>query len=131
MKSIFQLGDKKYYNKTVRPEDAAAFESGIVHEVYSTFAIARDAEWCCRLFVIEMKEAEEEGIGTFVNVNHISPALIHSEIIFEAEITELRGNNINCKWRATTQGRLLAEGIQGQKILPKTRLEQIFKDLKG
>jgi fluoroacetyl-CoA thioesterase len=130
MKSILKTGDKKYFTKTVSKEDGAAFESGAVHEVYSTFAIARDAEWCCRLFVLEMKEEDEEGIGIFVNVNHQSPALINSEILFEAEIMELHGNSVNCKWNAKVGDRIIAEGTQGQKILKKDRLEKIFNDLK-
>ncbi len=129
MKNIFKPGDKKHYHKTVQDKDIAEFDEGIVHHVYSTFAIARDAEWCCRLFVLEMKEPDEEGIGTFINVNHIAPALLHSEIIFEAEILELKGNAIICKWEARHKTRLIAEGTQGQKILKKTKIENIFQDL--
>ena len=130
MKSIFKTGDKKYFSKTISKSDGAAFENGVVHDVYSTFAIARDAEWCCRLFVLEMKEDDEEGIGTFVNVSHKSPALINSEILFEAEIIALQGNRIDCKWNAKIKDRLIAEGTQGQKILSREKLEKIFNDLK-
>lgn len=131
MKFIFKPGDKKIFSKIVSKNDAATFENGMVHEVYSTFSIARDAEWCCRLFVLEMKEAQEEGIGTFVSVNHRSPALIDSEVNFEAEITELYRNIINCSWTAKVGGRLIAEGTQGQKILPVEKLIKIFADLKS
>ena len=129
MKDIFITGDKKLYHKLVTANDIASFENGTVHPVYSTFAIARDAEWCCRLFVVERKEEDEEGIGTFVNVTHKSPALINSEIVFEAEIIELHGNTINCKWIATCKERVIAEGTQGQKILKKAKLDTIFKAL--
>jgi fluoroacetyl-CoA thioesterase len=131
MKDIFSVGDKKRYERTVQHEDRASFESGTVHDLYATFSIARDAEWCCRLFVLEMKEDDEEGIGTFVHVDHHSPALIGSEVVFEAEIYELRGNAINCKWNVTVDGRLIASGIAGQKILKKEKLENIFSALKG
>jgi len=130
MKNLFKIGDQKYFEKTVDQSDIAAFESGAVHDVYSTFAIARDAEWCCRLFVLEMKENDEEGIGTFVTVNHLAPALVNSTILFSASITELRGNAINCSWEARENGRLVANGTQGQKIIKKQKLETLFESLK-
>ena len=71
MKNIFKIGDQKQFKKIVLQNETASFESGEVHPVYSTFALARDAEWCCRLFVLEMKEENEEGIGTMISVNHI------------------------------------------------------------
>ncbi len=76
MKEIFKPGDKKIYTHKVTEQDAAVFETGMVHPVYATFALSRDAEWACRQFVLEMKDADEEGIGTYLTVNHISPALI-------------------------------------------------------
>ena len=37
---------------------------GLVHTVLSTFALGRELEWAARLFVLEMKSVDEEGIGT-------------------------------------------------------------------
>ena len=79
----------------------AAFESGTVHNVYATFALARDAEWSSRLFVLDMKEEHEEGIGTFVNLKHISPAFIGDVVRFEATIDEIEGNAVNCSIKAS------------------------------
>ncbi len=130
MLSIYNIGDKKKYDKKVNSSDIAAFESGVVHDVYATFAIARDAEWCCRLFVLEMKETDEEGIGTYVTVNHHAPAMVNASINFTAEITDLQGNNVHCKWEAMDQERLIASGTAGQKILKKAKLESLFNSLK-
>ena len=127
MVNKFNEGSKKIFERTVRPEDTAMFEGGVVHPVYATFALARDAEWSSRLFVLEMKEEHEEGIGTFVNVKHVSPALVGEVVLFEAVIDELKGNEINCTFTATTGGRLIAEGRTGQKIIPKLKLEAIFE----
>lgn len=130
MKSIFHIGDKKTFERIVRAEDTAAFESGAVHPVYATFAIARDAEWSSRLFVLDMKEEGEEGIGTFVHVNHVSPALPGDVVMFEAVVEELRGNTINCSFTAKVNGRVVAEGRTGQKILKKEKIEALFSGLK-
>ena len=113
----------------MRAEDTAAFESGQVHPVYATFALARDAEWCSRQFVLEMKEYGEEGIGTFVNIKHIAPALFANEVEFEATIDELKGNEINCSFTAKVGDRLIAEGRTGQKILSRERIEKLFAEL--
>jgi fluoroacetyl-CoA thioesterase len=129
MKIIFQRGDVKQFKTVVRPEDVAMFESGVVHNLYSTFALARDAEWCTRLFVLEMKDDDEEGIGTFVHVNHVSPAKLHTEISFTGVIDEIHGNAINCSFEARAGDRLVATGKTGQKILKKSKLEQLFNRL--
>ncbi|MCX6200500.1 MAG: hypothetical protein NTY88_14970 [Bacteroidetes bacterium] len=130
MISKFKIGDKKTFERIVRQEDVAAFESGTVHELYATFAIARDAEWSSRLFVLEMKEEHEEGIGTFVNVKHISPALIGEKVLYEAVLEEEKGNEINCSFTAKVGNRIIASGSTGQKILFKKKLEKIFEGLK-
>jgi fluoroacetyl-CoA thioesterase len=65
MKNLFKIGDSKTFTKMVTTNDIAQFDEGTVHEVYGTFALGRDAEWSSRLFVLEMKEEDEEGIGTF------------------------------------------------------------------
>ena len=129
MVSKFQIGDKKTFERVVRKEDTAAFESGTVHNVYATFALTRDAQWCSRLFVLEMKEENEEGIGTLVTVQHISPALIDEKVLFEMMIIELKENEVNCSFTAKVGDRIIAEGRTGQKILLKKKLEKIFGDL--
>ncbi|MFN8299262.1 MAG: hypothetical protein U0T75_09165 [Chitinophagales bacterium] len=129
MKSIYRIGDKKTFVRLVRAEDTAAFESGAVHPVYATFALTRDAEWSSRLFVLDMKEATEEGIGTFVEVKHLSPAFVGQQVIFEAVIEELKGNEVNCAFTARVGERLIASGRTGQKILPKEKIERLFSSL--
>ncbi len=129
MKNIFKIGDQKQFKKIVLQNDTAAFESGEVHPVYSTFALARDAEWCCRLFVLEMKEETEEGIGTMISVNHISPALLNSEVIFTASIKSIIKNEIICTYEARVGERIIAQGEQGQKIILKEKLNSLFSNL--
>jgi fluoroacetyl-CoA thioesterase len=126
MKPLFKIGDRKTFEREVRAEDTATFESGKVHPFYATFAIARDAEWCSRLFVLEMKEEDEEGIGTFVNVKHLAPAFEGDKVIFEAVIDELRGNSVNCSFTARINERLIAEGRTGQKILTKEKITRLY-----
>jgi len=119
-------GDQKHFTRSVREADCAAFETGAVHPVYSTFALARDAEWCCRLFVLDMKEADEEGIGTMITVQHHAPAKAGSTVHFTATIIRLQGHELICRYEARCGDTLIASGEQGQKILKKEKLQRLF-----
>jgi Predicted thioesterase len=130
MKCPFQPGDIKTFTHTVSDADAAAFESGQVHAVYSTFALARDAEWSGRLFVLEMKEDCEEGIGTGLTITHNSPALIGHEVVFTATLAEVNRNEVVTDYTAKVGDRLIASGRQWQKIVPRERLDKLFDSMK-
>lgn len=130
MKNPFQQGDRLEYKKLITRHEIASFESGTVHEVYSTFALARDAEWSGRLFVLEMKEEDEEGIGTRITVEHKSPAFVGQEIKFIAIFEEITDRKeIITSYQAYVGERLIAEGIQGQKILKKVKIDNLFDSL--
>ena len=132
MKNLFKKGAQKKHKVVVTKNDMAKFESGVVHEVYSTFALCRDAEWSGRLFVLEMKEEGEEGIGTSISIDHKSPAFINDEVVFTATYEEVKdtGEIIN-SFEAHVGERLIATGTQGQRILPKEKIDSIFNKLKS
>ena len=129
MKNLYQPGDIKTYVKTVEAADMATFESGTVHEVYATFAIARDAEWAGRLFVLDMKDTDEEGIGTLIEVRHHGPALLGSTVLYTATVEDIHKNSISCTFTAHCGDRLIASGRTGQKILKRDKLDQLFSSL--
>jgi len=131
VKNPFQIGDKKHFRKRVLPEETARFESGEVHPFYGTFALARDAEWSSRLFVLDMKEEDEEGIGTFVEVQHLSPALVGDEVEFTAVLVEQQKNNVIYSIEAKVGERMIAKGRTGQKILKKEKLKQISAQIEA
>lgn len=110
-------------------EDAARFETGEVHNVYSTFALGRDAEWAGRLFVLEMKEADEEGIGTGLTVNHRSPALMGQEVVITATLSAVVKNEIIVDYVAKVGDRIIADGKTWQKILKREKLDRLFESL--
>lgn len=126
----FSIGDVKTYTHKVEDVDAARFESGEVHNVYSTFALGRDAEWAGRLFVLEMKEKGEEGIGTGLTVTHHSPALMGQEVVFTAMLTEVNNNEVVVDYTAKIGDRLVANGKTWQKIIKKEKLDKLFDSMK-
>ncbi len=132
MKNIFQKGDVRKYSRKVSKNDIAAFDTGTVHEIYSTFALARDAEWSGRLFVLEMKEENEEGIGTQINIVHKSMAFVDDEVLFESVFEKINEQGeIITSFKAYSKGRLIAEGTQAQKILKKEKIARVTALLKG
>src|SRR6187402_2844103 len=126
MKVVFKPGDQKDYRHVVQPGDVAAFQGEVVHSVCSTFALARDIEWTSRQFVLAMREDDEEGIGTFLSIDHKSPAFVGEEIVFTAYIDQLTGNELICTYEAKVGERLIANGKTGQKILKREKIEKIF-----
>jgi fluoroacetyl-CoA thioesterase len=129
MIQLFEIGAKKTFTKIVQTNETATFESGEVHPFYATFALGKDAEWVCRLFVLEMKEPHEEGIGTFLNITHLSPALVNNQVVFEATLEEINGNEVICSFTTKVGDRLVASGKTGQKILKKEKLERLIEQV--
>lgn len=127
MKDIFSIGATQQFEREVSINDIASFNDKAVHQVYATFALGRDAEWCCRLFVLEMIEDDEEGIGTFLHINHHSPALLAEVVHFEAKFVSIQKNEIVCSYTAKVGERLIASGETGQKILKKEKLKTYFQ----
>ncbi len=125
MISKFNIGDTKTFLRVVRPQDVAEFEAGQVHPFYATFALGRDAEWAGRLFVLEMLEEDEEGIGTSLTIDHRSPALEGQEVQITSTITALEGNQLDCSFEAKVGSRVIATGTTGQRILKKSVVQRI------
>lgn len=127
MNNLYQVGDTLTLKFTVEEADLASFNGERVHPFYSTFALGRDVEWTCRQFVLKMKEEDEEGIGSFLNIRHKSPAMLGETVTITAIVSALNGNKIDCNFRVEIAERLIAEGEQGQRILKKSKLAQITK----
>ncbi len=125
MRYTRKVGDVIEISKRVDVVDLATFETGTVHPFYGTFALGRDVEWACRQFVLEMKEEDEEGIGTFLNITHRSPALLGQTVVIRATLDKLEGNTVDCSFIVMVDDRLIAEGTQGQKILKKEKIERM------
>jgi fluoroacetyl-CoA thioesterase len=126
MKLIFKAGDIKEYRSVVKPDDVAAFQGEIIHEVCSTFALAREVEWTTRQFVLDMKEHGEEGIGTFLQIRHEGPAFVGEEIIFKGVFEGVAGSELTCSFEARVGNRVVARGKTGQKILTLQKIRSIF-----
>ncbi len=136
MKNPFQPGDVKTYALTVTPDKLARFPDqpggGLIHPVYGTFALGQDAEWCCRLFVLDMLEVGEQGVGSLLTVEHLSPAPQGSRVTITATLEAVEGRRVRCRYQAHVLGsageRLIAQGVQEQRIVDAARFAQSLAD---
>lgn len=126
MKNIFKPGDQKSFKRTVLESDCAIFNDELLHRVCSTFALARDFEWSSRLFFLEMKDDDEEGVGTMLSIDHKSPAFVGEEILFTATVDKMEKNELICTIEAKVNQRIIAIGKTGQKMLKKEKLKELF-----
>jgi fluoroacetyl-CoA thioesterase len=126
VKNIFKTGDQKHYAVCVTEGDCAAFHGELLHPVYATFALARDFEWSSRLFFLEMKEADEEGVGTMLSIEHKSMARVGDEVVITATVEQIDGNELICTIEATCNNQLVAVGKTGQKMLKKEKLHRLM-----
>lgn len=111
----------------MKDTDVATFLGKVVHPVCATYTLAREIEWATRQFVLEMREDDEEGIGTSLSIDHRGPAFIGEEIVITAWVEEINGHELICRYEAKVNDRLIAVGKTGQKILMREKIAQIFK----
>lgn len=129
MNNPFAIGDHKKHRFLVGENDVAEFDSGLVHPVCSTFKLAKEMEWSSRLFVLEMCEAAEEGVGTSIQIKHISPAFVGEQVELIATYESFENNELICSIEVKVGERLIATGKTGQKILSKEKINKIFSRL--
>lgn len=125
----FKKEDKKAHTFQVKEQDFATFNTGVVHKVCSTFALSREMEWASRLFVLEMTEDNEEGVGTFLEIEHQSPAFLNDRVEITASVESIIGNELICRIEVKVGDRKVARGRTGQKIFTKEKINQIFTSL--
>jgi predicted thioesterase len=104
----------------------ASFQGEVVHQVCSTFTLAREIEWATRQYVLAMRDSNEEGVGTFISIDHKNPAFVGEEVRIESKIDTITGNELICSYTAFVNDRVVATGKTGQKILTREKLDTIF-----
>ncbi len=131
MKNPFKRGDIKLHEFEVGKSDVAKFESGLVHEVCSTFKLGKEMEWSSRLFVLDMIDPDEEGVGTRLEIEHHAPAFIGDRVQVKAVFRSFEVNELLCDVYVKVGERKVASGLTGQKVLKKEKISQIFSSLKN
>jgi predicted thioesterase len=126
MKNVIKPGEQRTITYLVKREDVASFQGVVVHNVCATFTLAREVEWATRQYMFDLREDDEEGIGTFLSINHQAPAFVGEELVIESTVESLQGHELICAYIIRVRERVIATGKTGQKVLKKEKIQAIF-----
>lgn len=124
MRSI-PVGSSAVLKVVVTPEMTVHFEElGAVHPVYATYTMAKHFEEAGRKLLLRHLDADEDGLGRSVTVEHLAPSWVGDRLTVVARCREVRGNRITCECTATDDdGRELGRGSTIQVSLPRDVLD--------
>ena len=100
-------------------------ELGKVHPVYATYTMAKHFEEAGRKLLLRHLDADEDGLGRSVTVEHLAPSWVGDRLTIEARCVEVQGNRVTCECTATDgDGREVGRGSTAQVAMPRTQLEE-------
>ncbi|MEE8171177.1 MAG: hotdog domain-containing protein [Phycisphaerae bacterium] len=111
----------------VRPDMRPAFDDVPVHNVCSTWTLAHQMEIAGRMVLKDFLEPHEEGVGSHVSVDHVSPGKVGCTVRVTATATEVTERKLVCDMVAEVGERLIARGKTVQNIFPRDVLERILE----
>lgn len=107
---------------TVTDDMRPNFDGVYVHPVLSTWEVVRHLEVAGRKLLVPHLEPHEEGMGTHITIDHRSPAVVGSVVMFEAVVEECTPRRLICRVSAAVGDRLVAEGRFTQTIVTREKL---------
>jgi predicted thioesterase len=127
MKASLKVGNTAEVSITVTEDMCPAFDGIVVHRVYSTWSMAHHMELAARMVLAPHLEDHEEGIGSHLSIDHVSPAPLAHVVRVTARAVELGPTTLVCECIAYDGERVVGRGKQIQRILPKTKLAQLLQ----
>jgi len=136
MKPSLKIGNTAEVIITVTEDMCPAFDSVIVHPVYSTWSMAHHMELAARKVLKDHLEDHEEGIGSHLEIDHLAPTPVGHQVRVVAEAVELGPTILVCDVTAyhlkpDGEGKIVGRGSQTQRILPKKHLTALIKRAAG
>ncbi len=126
MKPSLKVGDTAEVTAQVTEAMCPAFEGVVVHHVYSTGSMAYHMELAARMVLAPHLEEHEEGIGSHLSIDHLAPTPVGHAVRVVAEATEVDDTTLVCKVTAYDGERLVGQGRQVQRVLPKSKLKALI-----
>ena len=127
MRRGLEVGAQAECSVEVTDDMCPAFDGVVVHRVYSTWALGHQMELAARRVLVPYLESHEEGMGIHLSVDHLSPAPVGCSVRVVAEVTEVTENQLVCRVRAYAGDRLVAQGRQVQRVLPKSVIREVIE----
>ena len=126
MKPSLKIGNTAEVTVEVTDDMCPAFDGVVVHRVYSTWSMAHHMELAARMVLAPHLEDHEEGIGSHLSIDHVSPAPLGHTVRVTARAIELGPTTLGCECIAYDGERVVGKGRQIQRILPKSKLAQLI-----
>ncbi len=126
MKPSLKVGDTAEVTAEVTEAMCPAFEGEVVHHVYSTWSMAYHMELAARKVLAPHLEEHEEGIGSHLSIDHLAPTPVGHTVRVVAEATEVDDTTLVCDVTAYDGERLVGQGRQVQRVLPKSKLKALI-----
>jgi fluoroacetyl-CoA thioesterase len=127
MQPTLQVGNRAEIQIEVTMDMCPAFDDVVVHKVYSTWSMAHHMELAARLVLVDHLEAHEEGIGSHLSIDHVSPAPVGSTVRVVAEAVSVDHRGVECEVVAWDGDRVIGRGRQVQRVLPRTTLARLIE----
>ncbi len=130
MKPGFKPGIARELSVVVSDDMCPAFDGVIVHRVYSTWSAAYHFEMAARKVLVDFLEAHEEGVGSYLSVDHLAPCPVGRTVRVRAELIEVTDDHhprVVCNVSAYDGDRLLATGKQVQVVMNKEYLQRYLE----
>jgi predicted thioesterase len=127
MKPTLQISNSAQLRFTVTPQMQPQFGEKAIHPVCSTWDMAHQFEIVARQTLEPHLEDGEEGIGSFLSIDHCAPAVVGKTVLVEAKVTELDNTSVVCSITATVGSLVCATGKQIQRVLPRTSISTLIE----
>ncbi len=113
-------------NIRVTEDMCPAFDGVVVHRVYSTWSMGHHMEVAARKVLLPHLEDDEEGIGSHLSIDHLSPLRVGKTARVVARCVESDKTTAVCELTVYEGDRVLGRGKQVQRILPKRTLKSLI-----
>ena len=127
MKPALQPGVSAEVSALVTEDMCPVFDGVIVHRVYSTWSLAHHMELAARKVLAPHLQEHEEGIGSHLSVDHLSPTPVGKTVRVVATCTEVDDQELVCDVVAYERERIIARGKQVQRVLPKEVIQSLIE----
>jgi len=124
MKPTLNIGNCESHRFVVTEQMQPNFNGRIIHPVCSTWDLAHQIEIAARKTLEPHLSDGEEGIGTHLSIDHLSPAPVGREIKVIATVTEVDTSTVVCAITVSLGATVIASGTQIQRVLPSSTIEE-------
>ncbi len=130
MKPTLKIGNSAEVTAQVTQDMCPAFDGIVVHKVYSTWSMDHHMELAARKVLAPHLDDHEEGIGSHLSIDHLSPTPLGHTVRVVAEAVEVGDTTVICELLAYDGERLVGRGSQTQRVIPKKKLKSLIERAK-